>query len=243
MRHFRKSCSPQRSASQRLLLGGFIVAVGLLSLLDNLGVFNTAPIMSFWPAIFIVLGVSRMTNSQSARSTFIGACFVLAGGVLIADNLGYIEFRPEQWWPAFLIAGGISYILKGLNPPVIVNPTIPADVTTQAVPSSDMLDVVAIMSGSKVSNPTQHFKGGEVTAIMGGVEIDLRGASIDTEAILQVTTIMGSVELMVPNDWTVVVTGMPILGAIEDHSVPPINSTKRLVISGSAIMGGVEIRN
>jgi hypothetical protein len=53
----------------------------------------------------------------------------------------------------------------------------------------------------------------------------------------------GGIVLRVPPDWSVVVTGMPILGGIEDKSVPPMAQSKRLVIDGYVIMGGIEIKN
>jgi predicted membrane protein len=238
---------PRHNASQRLILGGFIVLIGVLSLIDNLGIFNTAQILEFWPTVFIVLGVIRISQARGASGFFFGSALLLAGGLLTAESMGYLHISWQQWWPAFIIVAGISYILKGVNQrpssgDVNGLPGDPCQATT--LPSSaDTIEIFAVMSGSKVSNPSAAFKGGEVTAIMGSAEIDLRSASIQGEAVIQVTAVMGSIEIMVPNDWVVILTGVPILGGIEDHTVPPKESTKRLVISGAAVMGGVEIRN
>jgi len=54
---------------------------------------------------------------------------------------------------------------------------------------------------------------------------------------------MGGVEIRVPREWSVVVNGSPVLGGIEDKTIPPMMPGKRLVIDGSVIMGGVEITN
>jgi len=101
----------------------------------------------------------------------------------------------------------------------------------------------AVMSGSKSQNSSQNFRGGELTAVMGGIELDLRNASIDGSATINVFAVWGGIEIKVPGDWTVISQGVPILGGIEDRTVPPMDRSKTLFIQGYAIMGGVEIRN
>ena len=51
---------------------------------------------------------------------------------------------------------------------------------------------------------------------MGGCEIDLRHASIDGEAVIDIFALWGGVELRVPPDWTVVSRVTPILGGVDD---------------------------
>ena len=76
-----------------------------------------------------------------------------------------------------------------------------------------------------------------------GGELDLRQASMQTEATIHVFAMWGGIQIKVPTDWSVVTNGIPLLGGIEDKSVPTTTSTKRLIIEGYAIMGGVEIKN
>jgi predicted membrane protein len=99
------------------------------------------------------------------------------------------------------------------------------------------------MSGIVLKNDSQEFAGGEINAVMGAVEIDLRQAAIAAEAVLHLSVIMGGVEIRVPREWSVSVNGTPVLGGIEDKTSPPMAPGKRLVIEGSVIMGGVEITN
>ena len=78
---------------------------------------------------------------------------------------------------------------------------------------------------------------------MGGIEIDLRNASIQTEAVLNVFAVWGGISIKIPNDWSVVNNGVAIMGGIDDTSVPNMNANKRLILTGTVIMGGVEIKN
>jgi hypothetical protein len=105
------------------------------------------------------------------------------------------------------------------------------------------IDASATLSGISLKNDSQEFAGGEINAVMGAVEIDLRQAAIAGEAVLHLSVIMGGVEIKVPRDWSVSINGSPTLGGIEDKTIPPMTPGKRLVIEGSVVMGGVEIRN
>ena len=80
--------------------------------------------------------------------------------------------------------------------------------------------------------------------LMGGGEIDMRDAQFsEPEVSIHVVAIMSGCEITVPEDATVHVTGVGILGAFE-HSVAGAGVPGGPVIhvSGLALMGGVEVR-
>jgi hypothetical protein len=87
--------------------------------------------------------------------------------------------------------------------------------------------------------------GGEITAIMGGCDLDLRQSSINGDAVLNVFVLCGGITIKVPVDWTVVFDGLPIMGGFDEKTVPPTGpgSGKRLIVRGYVIMGGMEVRN
>jgi hypothetical protein len=149
--------------------------------------------------------------------------------------LGVLHFEWRDWWPVILIAVGASIIFRHKH----------NDSSSKSFLSSDnsFLQITALLGGNETSNNSQDFRGGEVTAILGGVELDLRGASIQTEAVLNLWAVWGGVVVRIPTDWTVVNHAVAILGGIEDKTDSAPLATKRLVIKGTAIMGGLEIRN
>ena len=103
----------------------------------------------------------------------------------------------------------------------------------------------AFMSGIERRNISQVFRGGSLTALMGGIELDLRGCRMDADSVtILVQVVMGQVSLRLPQGWTVESHVGAALGNVEDRSDPPIEGApKRLIIEGSVFMGQVEIRN
>ena len=231
-----KNSSPQ----QRVVLGAFILIIGIISLIDNLNIFNTRNLLQFWPMIFIVLGGLKISQANNSSGHLIGGSLVFAGILMTLNHLGLISFGMRDFWPVFLILGGLIVIFKDR----IVQPNANSTIDGELSSSSDSkIDVIAVMSGNQSKNSSLDFRGGEITAIMGGVELDLRGASIQSEAVLNVFSVWGGIVLRVPNDWTVVNNGIAIMAGIDDQSVPAMNSGKRLIVTGYAVMAGVEIKN
>jgi hypothetical protein len=107
-----------------------------------------------------------------------------------------------------------------------------------------VLDVSTLMGSVERGMSTQDFRGGSVSAVMAGCEIDLRKASIEShEAVLNAFALWGGIEIKVPSDWTVESRGVAVMGAFEDSSRRPDDPRKKLIVTGYALMGGVEVKN
>ncbi len=105
-----------------------------------------------------------------------------------------------------------------------------------------------IFSGIKRRFISQEFEGGKATAVFGGVELDLRDADTKLdEVVLHVDAIFGGIDIRVPESWEVDPQITGILGGYDDKTVPPQVAGDRppplLVVKGSAIFGGVNIKN
>ena len=106
------------------------------------------------------------------------------------------------------------------------------------------VDKTAIFTGIDTHVGSQDFTGGELTAIFGGIELDLRQAAIQGKgATMSVTAVFGGIEIHVPQNWNVVVSGTPIFGGIDDKSLrqPTDSNAPTLMIDVTAVFGGVEI--
>lgn len=226
--------------SPQLLIGALIMIMGFLFLFDNLGVIDARYIIRLWPTLFILFGILKIVQSRHVTSLFVGGVFIFIGTMMVLNRLGVMHFSWHQWWPVFLILVGVSFLLKAWTR----HQGAYLGGVRDRNSSESKVNIVTVVGGNHIKNVSQDFQGGEVTAVMGGVEMDLRQAKMTGEAVLNVFAFWGGIDIKVPADWNVVLNGVPILGGIDDKTVQPANAQeKRLIIKGYAIMGGVEIKN
>lgn len=218
----------------RLIFGVCVLLFGSLLLLDQMDVLDARDYLLYWPAGLIALGLVKLVQPGSRGG---GLFLAGVGAALLLSNLGYIELDVELVLPALLVLGGMRLIFgelfrrrRGLG---------------EGATASAEIDSFAILGGVKRASSSQSFRGGSVSAIMGAAEVDLRAAQIaGGEAVIDTLAFWGGIEIFVPEGWEVVQRGVPILGAFEDYTRPPLSSNApRLIIKGMAIMGGVDIRN
>jgi predicted membrane protein len=167
------------------------------------------------------------------------------------SSLGGWNMSFRRWIvPAILIWIGMTFLTRGPRSlwhsrehgPRGSLATDPA--ADPATDSSEFIHASAFLGGFNRKCSSQTFRGGDITAFMGGGKIDLRDARIDgNEAVLDIFAMMGGVEIEVPRDWIVEPRFTPILGGYEDRTKPQNQGSQRLIIHGTAIMGGVTVKN
>lgn len=70
--------------------------------------------------------------------------------------------------------------------------------------SSDEFQIAAFFGGKSFESRADRLRSGSVVTAMGGVEIDLREATLDEAgADLELKTTMGGVQVLVPDHWAV----------------------------------------
>jgi predicted membrane protein len=227
-----------RSMSRQVVLGLLVIGVGVLFLLDNLAIFDFGRAIRFWPMAFIVVGVIKLFDTSSSDGYLLGGALILAGVLMTLSRLGYIYFSWSALWPLLLIALGGSVLYRAMTGRRLIGTSM-KDVAA----ADDVVDVTAILGGFERRITTPDFKGGEVTAMMGGCSLDMRGSSIQGEAVLNVFAVLGGITIKCPPDWTVVLHGTPIMGGFDEKTAQAPDNSKRLIVRGYAIMGGVEVRN
>ena len=221
----------------QLVIGLLIIAVGVLFLLDHLGFVNVGDYLRYWPVLLIIYGMSKF-GGQGGRVTFSGGLFVLVGVLLLLQKLDVIAFSIWEYWPVLLVLIGLVLVRRAFG-----KRTGAGGSTSSGEGGDSQVNVFAMLGGIERKNSSQEFTGGEITAILGGCELDLRGASIKgDEAIIDVFTFWGGIDIRVPDDWAVSIESMPLMGGCEDKTNPGTKGpTKHLIIKGFVVMGGLEI--
>lgn len=225
-----------RVNNSSVIFGIILIVLGGLFLLDNYGImeFSIPNFVFRWQSILMILGALLIISSQN-RS---------AGIILIV--IGFLGYLP-QYWPVLLILLGLLVILKNNNRAKnFIN--VDFNINKNSEDSDNYINDVAIFGGSKKVIQSSNFKGGKITAIFGGSEIDLYDCTLaDGVNYLDIAAIFGGTTLYVPKDWKVEIDLIPIFGGFSDsrrkdpNAIP--NTSKKLIIKGLVLFGGGEIKD
>jgi predicted membrane protein len=235
----------------RHLFSGFVfLTIGLVFLLGNMGLVKVDVAVRFWPVLLIAAGVFKLVEYHDDYRGGSGVFWIVVGALFLMGNFHVLRVVTRDIWPVILIGLGCLMLWRSvvtrrerdLEPSIVEDQAHPDEPPTS---SNSVLSATAVLGGVKRRNNSQDFRGGDVTAIMGGCEIDLRSAAITVphEAVVEVFAMWGGIVIRVPADWTVIGRVDPILGGFDDKTVPPKDESRRFVVRGSVVMGGIEVKN
>mgnify|MGYP000873817396 CR=1 FL=1 len=219
----------------RTFIGLLLVVLGIGFLLDRLEIIQFITLIEiYWPVILILIGVSQLFSRGYSLIT--GVALILIGIFFTLGNLSLIPGGIEKiFWPTLLIVVGL-FITFGKT----IYDKTPGN-------SDDTLNHFVIFSGLKDRSTSKNFKGGDITAIFGGIELDLRDAHLAGEGtLLNLTVAFGGIEIRVPAQWKVIVKGMPVFGGWDNKTSAPIDAPEDgpvLNVKCLAMFGGIDINN
>jgi predicted membrane protein len=166
------------------------------------------------------------------------------GGILFGIILILIGLSALTGLPFFGIFFALALIALGIRMIVRRSPR-GAWHWDEAQSSSDerSIDEVAVFSALNKSFTAQSFKGGKIVVVFGGGEIDLTQAKAESEEVhLDVSSVFGGIEIIVPKEWKVKSTANVFLGSVDIHQAHGGEGATTLVLHGDAVFGGIEVR-
>lgn len=222
--------------SSKVFWGAILILIGLTFFLQTTGLLLYLNLTAWefifwflWPLLLVALGVKLLLG----RNITAGVVFVALGIIFFLTKLFDWNFFAI-FWPVLIIAVGLSIIFK--QDDTHFN-------SGKKYDDSDKLTDTVVFWGLDKNMDSKSFKGGEVNAVFGGAKIDLRNAQIDKDgAKLVLNAAFGGIDVFVPKDCKVETDGIGILGGWENHTKSRDVKSPVLEISGSAVFGGVEIK-
>ncbi len=247
MRHYQKKEQSSVNKSVKNALIGFIfIFVGLIITGYRTGFISDYAYDLFisWQMLLIGIGLVQIVSN---RSVFSGLILITIGGIFIAPHLfQYQLISGNLMLPAAFIIVGILFIFR--NRLGFGNRRKEFSFDHQFAVNSDYVQENYIFGGGKIAVESNNFKGGKFSAVFGGGQLDLSRATLSDEGVnvLQVDLVFGGLEIIIPRDWNVKVEASSVFGSFGKKgngiSRADIDLTKVLVIKGSAVFGGAEIK-
>ena len=205
------------------------------------------------------------SHSPMANNRFLGIALILLGVLFLLPLVSNVEVPLGQWWPLFLMIVGLVVIAIAAAFLVYNLSILRFDVSSlwpvaliaigaaiifgywrfgagRVHETGTKFNVTSLFSGSNQSAASERFRGGNVSATFGSVEIDLRAAAVvDGAATVNANALFGRINLRVPPDWAVDVRSSAAFGSIESKRAEPSDPRARLTVTGSCLFGGILI--
>ncbi|MEP6713039.1 MAG: DUF5668 domain-containing protein [Ferruginibacter sp.] len=242
----------------RVIGGLILVGVGAALLLRNTGFMLPGWLFS-WPMILILVGIYSGFKHNFRNSSW--AIIVAIGGFFLVSRVVPELGMEPLFWPIVIIGLGVLFIVRPRasrwgnfkkdidyhkwtsGPGGLPGPSA----TDAPTDDNDYLMVRSFFSGVKRNIISKNFQGGNMSCIFGGVEIDLTQAEIKSPVVIKLELIFGGAKLVVPAHWSVQNEIEGVFHGVDDkrkfNPDASLNPEKVLILKGSAVFGGVEIRS
>ena len=239
---------------RKIIFGLLLIASGILLLGFNMGYINPIykHIIFSWPMILIAIGFMNLFGREHS---FSGIVLMLVGGFFLLPRLMPLPNNFEySFWPGLLILIGIIVIARKT---IFYNRfhrchdhfrhhRYDKYTTSELKDEAGYITFDNVFGGGKHKVPPTEFKGGKISNVFGGTELDLTQTTLAPgTSILEFDCVFGGASLIVPNDWVIHIQMNSVLGGFTDKRTNIKNTTsdRELIIKGSAVFGGGEIKS
>lgn len=219
-----------------LLWGLVLIAVGIIIAVNALGIAEINVFFKGWWTLFIIVpcfigfvkGPTRMAN-------FIG---LVIGIALLLCAQGLITFSVirKLTIPFILIVIGLGLIFRDFfyNK---MNEKI------KTLSKSGLKEYAATFGGSKIDMTNEEFDGADLTAVFGGVELNLVNSIIKEEQVINSTAVFGGITIKMPENINVKVKSTSIFGGVENKvKNTTIENAPTIYVNAFCMFGGVDIK-
>jgi predicted membrane protein len=244
-----EDCMTNRSGNffqGSLVMALCLICIGVLLLFPHLGydLGLDFDLWNLWPLILVFVGVSRLVRDNTRHRPAEGVLWILFGLLLLGRSLGLYYFHSHLIWPLLLIAMGVLLLSRH----VPTRQTMNAD---RQSGDTETLQAFWVLGGGINRVDSKSFKGGSATSFLSNGKIDLLNADLREEAVIDVFSFLGKIEIFIPENWEASIQVASFLGSVKNKTgdVPTARPKqkpefpKRLVIKGMAMLGDIEVSN
>ena len=224
-----------------IIWGLAIIALGVIFGGNALGLFNFDVFFDGWWTLFIIVPsvISFFTEKEKLMSLgFIAAGIIL---LLAAQNVFTYDVAWKAILAVFLIIAGLTLIIKttfhSKNDQEVAAKIKEAEKEDKPLDSQ-----IAIFSGTDRVYNDEVFQGAFLTAVFGGVSLNLKKAKFEKDTIIKAFTLFGGVDIVVPSDVKVKLKSGFIFGGFSDDRKNATDKGKHTIyIDAAGGFGGITI--
>ena len=219
------------------IIGLIMVIVGIGYVGNVLNIWEFTLFFKGWWTMFLILPcIIGLVNHGFNMSNFVG---LIVGVFLLVMQQTGIQVLRNLMVPVILIGLGMMVIFKtkSFNTKRVIDSNVTGSFyipTYTAVFSSKTV----VIKGGEI------FKGASATSVFGGIELDLRNASVQDDIVIDVDTVFAGMDIKLPYNVNVISNVSTVFAGVDvkhknnavDEGIPSVTLT------GSCVFAGITIR-
>lgn len=238
-----------RHDSNNLWFGLVILAVGVCWLLAEMNLFLIPDWLFTWKVLLIGIG---LITGIKRRFEGIGWLIpILIGSFFLLEDIPSFKYEVRQYGiPVAIIFVGVLVVYRALiskreNDDKYEGTRSYVNASEESTTTSeDSINIHNTFGNTRKKIISKNFKGGKIHNVFGSTELDLSQADIEGVVRIDLNQNFGSLELIVPSNWEVKSeVSIMFAGIEENRKVGVLSSDKTLLLTGSCMMGGIEIKS
>lgn len=223
-----------------IIWGVAIIALGIIFGGNALGLFDLNIFFDGWWTLFII--IPSVIGLITEKEKFSNLAFLAAGILLLLAAQGVFSY--EVAWKAIL---AVVLVLVGIF--IIFRSVFHSDNAKEVEKKvgelkddKKMDSQTAVFSGSERAYNDETFQGSNLTAIFGGVELDLRNAKFTKDTAIKAFALFGGIDIIIPEDVQIKTRSGFVFGGITDDRRSTTSKSKHTIyLDAAGGFGGVTI--
>lgn len=218
-----------------LIWGIILIVIGLIIGLNSLGIANINIFFDGWWTLFIIIpSLADIIKRPSKGESYV---WLAVGIVLLLCAQGILSFKiiGKLILPAILVGIGLSILLKDK-----VGAKVKEKIKN--LNQDGLEEYYATFSGQEINPKGDEFKGANLNAIFGGIDLNLTEAQIQKDTLINVTSVFGGVDIKVPSNVNVKVKSTSIFGGVDNNVKKYTENLPTIYVKAFCLFGGADIK-
>lgn len=217
----------------KIILGLLFVVVGIIVLLNSLGVTNINFFFKGWWTLFIIVpSIIGIIYDDDKTDNIVWLVIGVLLLLMVRDVLSF-DLLVKLLLPLILIIIGLSIIFKE---------TITGKISKKVSEKNEDLEQITATFGEQKIKVEKKFLGSNIDSVFGNVKLDLREATFDKETVIKASAIFGGITIRLPKGLSVQIKTTPIFGSVDNNYSNDKTSDKVIYIEALALFGGINIK-
>lgn len=222
---------------KNLLWGIVLIGIGVVLGLNALDITNINLFFDGWWTLFIIIPCFiDLFRDKDKTSNIVG---LVIGIFLLLSCQGLIDFSSlwKMVVPIVLILIGFSFIFKNT-----FSESAKKIKEINSKNSESDKEILAVFSSQKVNVSDEKFDGASISCVFGGVSLDLRGAKISSDIVINATSVFGGIDILVSDNVNVKVNSTAIFGGVDNKIENNSDNKKTIYVNATCLFGGVDVK-